>query len=60
MIRYQSLSMPVMILSEVNYDREEDKINVEGDDEKSGGSDNKGPDDTTDGRCGALLLISKE
>ncbi|CAD1474087.1 unnamed protein product [Heterotrigona itama] len=48
MIRYQSLAMPVMIFSEVNYDKEEDKINVEGDDEKSANVENKCPDGTTD------------
>ena len=47
MIRYQSLAMPVMILSEVNYDKEEDKINVEGDDEKSANLEDKHPDGTT-------------
>lgn len=47
MIRYQSLAMPVMILSEVNYDKEEDKINVEGDDEKSTNLEDKHPDGTT-------------
>ncbi|XP_076232929.1 vacuolar protein sorting-associated protein YL-1 [Calliopsis andreniformis] len=35
MIRYQSLSMPVMILSEINVDKESDKINIEEDDEKN-------------------------
>ncbi|XP_033332608.2 vacuolar protein sorting-associated protein YL-1 isoform X2 [Megalopta genalis] len=35
MIRYQSLSMPVMVLSEVNVDKEDNKINIERDDEKS-------------------------
>ena len=35
MIRYQSLAMPVMVLSEVNLNKEEDKINIDGDDEKS-------------------------
>ncbi|XP_015603316.1 vacuolar protein sorting-associated protein 72 homolog [Cephus cinctus] len=35
MIRYQSLSMPVMLLSESPLEKEEEKINVEGDDEKS-------------------------
>lgn len=34
MIRYQSLSMPVMVLSE-SYVNEEEKINVECDDEKN-------------------------
>ncbi|XP_018403395.1 PREDICTED: vacuolar protein sorting-associated protein 72 homolog isoform X2 [Cyphomyrmex costatus] len=37
MIRYQSLSMPVMVLSEAN---EEEKINVECDDEREGNSNN--------------------
>ena len=50
MIRYQSLAMPVMIFSEVNYNKEEDKINVEGDDEKSANVENKRPDGTTDER----------
>ncbi|KOC67922.1 Vacuolar protein sorting-associated protein 72 like protein [Habropoda laboriosa] len=45
-IRYQSLAMPVMILSEVNYDKEDEKINIEGDDEKSINSENK--DGTTE------------
>ncbi|KAG5313068.1 VPS72 protein, partial [Pseudoatta argentina] len=36
MIRYQSLSMPVMVLSQVN----EEKINVECDDERKGNSNN--------------------
>ncbi|XP_078041339.1 vacuolar protein sorting-associated protein YL-1 isoform X1 [Augochlora pura] len=35
MIRYQSLSMPVMVLSEVNVDKEDNKINIDVDDEKS-------------------------
>ncbi|XP_031829723.1 vacuolar protein sorting-associated protein YL-1 isoform X2 [Nomia melanderi] len=35
MIRYQSLSMPVMVLSEENFDKEDNKINIEEDDEKS-------------------------
>ncbi|KOX73326.1 Vacuolar protein sorting-associated protein 72 like protein [Melipona quadrifasciata] len=50
MIRYQSLAMPIMIFSEVNYNKEEDKINVEGDDEKSANVENKRPDEngTTD------------
>ncbi|CAK9818467.1 Vacuolar protein sorting-associated protein 72 homolog [Anthophora quadrimaculata] len=39
-IRYQSLAMPVMILSEVNYDKEDEKINIE-DDEKNTNSENK-------------------
>ncbi|XP_003702540.1 vacuolar protein sorting-associated protein YL-1 isoform X2 [Megachile rotundata] len=34
MIRYQSLAMPVMVLSEINVNKEEDKINIDGDDEK--------------------------
>lgn len=34
MIRYQSLSMPVMVLSEANVN-EDEKINVECDDEKN-------------------------
>lgn len=50
MIRYQSLAMPVMIFSEVNYNKEEDKINIEGDDEKSANVENKHPDGTTDER----------
>lgn len=37
MIRYQSLSMPVMVLSETFVD-EDEKINVECDDEKKGDS----------------------
>jgi len=41
MIRYQSLSMPVMVLSQIN---EEEKINVECDDEKKGNSNNTGFD----------------
>lgn len=51
MIRYQSLSMPVMILSEINVDKENEKINIEGDDEKdiNASSYNKGSD-TTDER----------
>ncbi|XP_076758005.1 vacuolar protein sorting-associated protein YL-1 [Xylocopa sonorina] len=48
MIRYQSLAMPVMILSEVNHDKDDDKINIDGDDEKNGNSENKSPDETTD------------
>ncbi|XP_017764189.1 PREDICTED: vacuolar protein sorting-associated protein 72 homolog isoform X2 [Eufriesea mexicana] len=48
MIRYQSLAMPLMILSEVNYDKEEDKINIEGDDEKNANSENKHPNGTID------------
>lgn len=35
MIRYQSLSMPVMVLSEENFDKEDNKINIEEDDEKN-------------------------
>ena len=35
MIRYQSLSMPVMVLSESSMEKEDEKINVEGDDEKT-------------------------
>lgn len=50
MIRYQSLAMPIMIFSEVNYNKEENKINVEGDDEKSANIENKRPDGTTDER----------
>lgn len=42
MIRYQSLSMPVMVLSEDV--EEEEKINVECDDEKKGNSNNPGSD----------------
>lgn len=34
-IRYQSLSMPVLMLSEMQAEKDEEKINVEGDDEKS-------------------------
>jgi hypothetical protein len=40
MIRYQSLSMPVMVLSETYVDVE--KINVECDDERKGNSNNTG------------------
>jgi len=29
MVRYQSLSMPVMVLSETNMDEKDEKINVE-------------------------------
>lgn len=43
MIRYQSLSMPVMVLSETCVD-EDEKINVECDDEKKGNSNNAGSD----------------
>lgn len=50
MIRYQSLAMPLMILSEVNYDKEEDKINIDGDDEKNANSENKHPNGTIDER----------
>lgn len=51
-IRYQSLSMPVMVLSEVNCDKEDDKINIDGDDEKNGNasSENKDSDATADDR----------
>lgn len=48
MIRYQSLAMPLMILSEVNHDKEEDRINIDEDDEKSVGSENKQSDDATE------------
>ncbi|XP_046612490.1 vacuolar protein sorting-associated protein 72 homolog [Neodiprion virginianus] len=34
-IRYQSLSMPVLMLSETQADKDEEKINVEADDEKN-------------------------
>lgn len=43
MIRYQSLSMPVMVLSEIYID-EDEKINVECDDEKKGNSNDPGFD----------------
>ncbi|XP_071566109.1 vacuolar protein sorting-associated protein 72 homolog [Temnothorax nylanderi] len=43
MIRYQSVSMPVMVLSETRVD-EDEKINVECDDEKRGNSNNPGSD----------------
>jgi len=43
MIRYQSLSMPVMVLSETHVD-EDEKINVECDDEKKGDSNNTSSD----------------
>lgn len=39
MIRYQSLSMPVMVLSETTTEKEDEKINVEGDDEKTNSSE---------------------
>lgn len=45
MIRYQSLAMPIMILSEVNYNKEEDKMNIEKD-EKNTNFENKRPDET--------------
>lgn len=48
MIRYQSLAMPLMILSEVNHDKEEDRINIDEDDEKSVGSENKQSDDAAE------------
>lgn len=41
MIRYQSLSMPVMVLSETHMD-EDENVNVECDDEKKGNSNNPG------------------
>ncbi|XP_011166955.1 vacuolar protein sorting-associated protein 72 homolog [Solenopsis invicta] len=47
MIRYQSLSMPVMVLSETYVDVE--KINVECDDEKKGNSNNTGADGSSKG-----------
>lgn len=49
-IRYQSLSMPIMVLSEVNCNKEDDKINIDGDDEKNGNasSENKDSDATAD------------
>lgn len=34
MIKYQSLSMPVIVLSETCVDEKDEKINVECDDEK--------------------------
>ncbi|KAL6267890.1 hypothetical protein P5V15_000960 [Pogonomyrmex californicus] len=43
MIRYQSLSMPIMILSEKSTD-EDEKINVECDDERKGNSNNASSD----------------
>ncbi|XP_012531113.1 vacuolar protein sorting-associated protein 72 homolog [Monomorium pharaonis] len=43
MIRYQSLSMPVMELSETYVD-EDERINVECDDERKGNSDNTSSD----------------
>lgn len=45
MIRYQSLAMPIMILTEVNYNKEEDKMNIEKD-EKNTNFENKRPDET--------------
>lgn len=48
MIRYQSLSMPIMELSDVITEKEGEKVNVDGDDEKSNGSVcNNSPVDTT-------------
>lgn len=48
MIRYHSLSMPVMVLSEISVD-EDEKINVECDDEKKGNSNNTGSDSSPKG-----------
>ncbi|XP_017890821.1 vacuolar protein sorting-associated protein 72 homolog [Ceratina calcarata] len=48
MIRYQSLAMPLMILSEVNHDKEDDRINIDEDDEKSVSSENKQSDDANE------------
>lgn len=45
MIRYQSLAMPIMILSEVNYNKEENKMNIEKD-EKNTNFENKHLDET--------------
>ncbi|KAK0183160.1 hypothetical protein PV327_001227 [Microctonus hyperodae] len=48
MIRYQSLSMPIMELSDVITEKEGEKVNVDVDDEKSNGSTcNNNPVDTT-------------
>ncbi|XP_012225609.1 vacuolar protein sorting-associated protein 72 homolog [Linepithema humile] len=48
MIRYQSLSMPVMVLSETDVNEKNDKINVECNDEEQTNpiSDNKDSDDS--------------
>lgn len=48
MIKYHSLSMPVMVLSEISVD-EDEKINVECDDEKKGNSNNTGSDSSPKG-----------
>lgn len=45
MIRYQSLSMPVIVLSETFVD-EDEKINVECDDEQRGNSNNPDSDNS--------------
>lgn len=47
MIRYQSLSMPVMVLTDEKSDKEDDKINVVEDEEKNSGAT---PDDTNQPR----------
>lgn len=41
MIRYQSLSMPVMVLSETSIEETDEKINIECDDDKNVDSSNK-------------------
>ncbi|XP_034945101.1 vacuolar protein sorting-associated protein 72 homolog [Chelonus insularis] len=54
MIRYQSLSMPVMVLSETTQvDRDNDRINVEGDDDKPNESN-------TNSNQSDVLLSSQE
>lgn len=35
-VRYQSMSMPVLMLSDIQGGKDEEKINVEGDDDKNG------------------------
>ncbi|XP_015430409.1 PREDICTED: vacuolar protein sorting-associated protein 72 homolog [Dufourea novaeangliae] len=58
MIRYQSLSMPVMVLSKVNSDKEDNKITVDEDDEKnvSENSENK----SSEGMGNSVVVKSEQ
>ncbi|KAG7207701.1 hypothetical protein KM043_009319 [Ampulex compressa] len=60
MIRYQSLSMPVVDLSDATLDKEDDKINIEGDDDKNvnGTSDTLGTEDSSNGSMKKKLLLN--
>lgn len=61
MIRYQSLSMPVMVLSETNVNEKDDVINVECDNEDKTNpiSDNKNSDNSQkEGRYVVFFFFS--